>query len=118
MKESLAVTACIQWLCWHGCDIIRNNTGAHTKEYVRKSDGVKKRYYIRYGKKDSGDIIALSPFGRWVEVETKSTDGVLNDGQKKRKNLVESKGGVYVVARNTDALERAKSKILAKPIWQ
>jgi len=110
MSEGHVIKACIDWLCLHQCDIIRNNTGAYKAE---------SGHYIRYGKKGSGDILALSPFGRWVEVEAKTRDGQLRPEQLERMALVRSKGGVYVVARgNIDALEQYKSEILAKPLWQ
>jgi hypothetical protein len=114
--ENPVVKACICWLYRHGCDVIRNNTGVAKREYIRKSDGVKLTYRIRYGKKGSGDIIACSPYGRWIEVETKSEDGTLSDEQLKRQLAIISRGGVYIVARSVDDLERRKEDILAKPI--
>ena len=66
--ENSIVKACICWLYRHGCDVIRNNTGTAIRKYVRQSDGAELTYRIRYGKKGSGDIIACSPYGRWIEV--------------------------------------------------
>jgi hypothetical protein len=111
--ESSVVKACICWLYRHGCDVIRNNTGTAVRKYVRQSDGKELTYRIRYGKKGSGDIIACSPYGRWIEIETKSEDGTLSDEQLKRQFAIISRGGVYIIARSIDDLECRKEDILA-----
>jgi hypothetical protein len=111
VKESLVVQACIQWLYLHGCDVIRNNTGAFKQSYTRK-DGSVGESWIRTGKKGSGDIIACSPKGRWIEVEAKSDSGEQTPEQVARQKAIQSRGGVYIVARSTDDLEAAKSQIL------
>lgn len=117
VKESLVLKACIELLYNWGCELIRNNTGAYKKDYTRKKDGVTKSHYIRYGKKGSGDIIMCSPYGRYVEVETKCSTGKLSEDQERRQFNIERRGGVYVPARSVDDLVAAKAQILAKPIW-
>jgi hypothetical protein len=92
-----------------GCEAIRNNTGAFKTE---------KGHYVRFGKKGSGDILAVSPFGRWIEIECKWGKGEPTFDQLERQKLVQSKGGIYLLVRNnTEELERHKDRILAKPNW-
>jgi hypothetical protein len=106
MSESQLVAACIQLLCLWGCDVIRQNTGAI------KTD---KGHYVRFGKKGLGDITALSPHGRWVEVEAKVKNNPLSDDQVRRKLIVEKNKGLYIVCRDdVSELERLKGQILAK----
>lgn len=109
MAEGAVVKACIQWLVWHQCDIIRNNSGA-----IKTAAG----HYLRFGKKGTGDILAISPYGRWIEVEAKSATGDMRALQLERQKLIQSKGGVYIICRNSaDALDDMKSEILAIPSW-
>ena len=111
--EGQVLHACIQWLCLHGCDIIRNNTGAFRKSYTRK-DGTQADYHIRVGKKGSGDILACSPYGRWVEVETKFDKGKQRPEQQQRQADIERRNGVYVLAYGVDDLEARKDEILSE----
>jgi hypothetical protein len=109
MSEGHVVKACIQLLILWKCDIIRNNTGA-----VKTEHGA----YLRFGKKGSGDILALSPHGRWVELECKFGRGATSPEQDARQKLVQSMGGVYLFVRNNTAeLEAHKNRILAIPQW-
>lgn len=111
MSESHVVSACIQWLYLHGCDVIRNNTGAFKSVYRRK-DGSLGVSWIRTGKKGSGDILACSPTGRWIEIEAKDQHGKLRPEQEARKAEIERRGGIYVVARSIDDLEARRADIL------
>ena len=103
MSEGHVKSACIQLLNLWGCDAISNTSG-----------GVKtdKGYFIRFGKKGSGDILALAPGGKWVEVECKFGKNNLQSEQKLRKILVENLGGIYIVAHSIEDLEKRKSDIL------
>lgn len=103
--EGQIVKACIEWLYLHGYDVIRNNTGSFKATYTRK-DGSNATSYIRTGKKGSGDILACSPTGRWVEVECKTLEGILSPEQIARKNEIRRRQGIYIVARSIDDLER------------
>ena len=89
MKESLVVSACIQWLYLHGMQPIRNDTGAFSKSYTDKH-GVTRNHHIRVGKKGSGDILACTPKGRWLEIEAKNEDGKQQPEQVTRHKHVES----------------------------
>ena len=111
MKESLVVHACMQWLYLHGIQPIRNNTGAFSKTHTDKH-GVTRNHHIRVGKKGSGDILACTPTGRWLEAEAKNEDGKQQAEQIDRQRHVESLGGIYVLARSTDDLEARKGDIL------
>jgi hypothetical protein len=111
MSESAVVHACIQWLYLHGCDVIRNNTAAFKSTYRRK-DGTIGVSWVRTGKKGSGDILACSPHGKWIEVEAKSQDGKLSEHQVRRQQEIESRSGIYIIARSTDDLELRKAEIV------
>jgi hypothetical protein len=92
---------------------MRNNTGAYKASYTRKDNSVGE-YYVRFGRKGWGDIIACSPFGRYIEVECKREDGRQSPEQKQHQADVEQRGGVYILARSIDDLEARKSAILAE----
>lgn len=112
MSESAVVKACIEWLHFHGCDVIRCNTGSFTKKHTSKKTGVTKTHYIRFGKTGAGDILACSPRGRWVEVECKCEDGKQRPEQIARQQEIERRGGVYILARSSDDLAARKAEIL------
>lgn len=105
------------WLEYHGCDVIRNNTAAgwlfpyiKGKRLFNAHEG----RFIRFGKPGSGDLLAISPFGRWVEAEAKSDEGEQSEEQIERQHEVERRGGVYVLFRSIEDLERRKTDILAR----
>lgn len=109
MSEGHVVSACIKLLLYWQCDIIRNNSGG-----LRDATG----RMVRFGKKGSGDILAISPHGRWIEIECKWGKGSTSPEQIERQKLVQSKGGVYLFVRNTtEELENHKDRILAMPSW-
>ena len=83
--------------------------------YTRK-DGSKANYRVRVGKKGSGDIIACSPHGRWIEVECKFGHNRQSPEQKARQLEIERRKGVYVVAYDVHDLESRKADILAT-LW-
>lgn len=83
--EGAIKNACIKLLCAWGCDVLSTPSGSAWREYDTK-DGEKRRYLIRFGKEGLGDICALSPRGRWIEIETKSASGQLRQEQIRRRN--------------------------------
>ncbi len=111
MSESAVVHACLQWLAVHGCSVIRNNTGAFKTTYKRKN-GTIGTSWIRTGKKGSGDILACSPHGKWIECECKFGDNQQEPHQVLRQQEIEQRHGIYIVARSVDDLEREKHRIL------
>lgn len=110
--ESLILRSCLQWLCVHGCDVVRCNTGGATKKYTSKKTGLTSSHHIRFGKRGMGDIIAISPYGRWLEVECKSETGKQSPEQIMRQQNVEIHNGLYILARSVDDLEAQKEAIL------
>lgn len=114
-KETPVRNVCIEWLERLGCDVIRNNTGAVKRQYKTKNGW--RESWVKYGKTGSGDILALSPHGRWIEVETKYGSNGLSDDQIARKMKVEALGGVYIVARALEDVREREPDILAEPIW-
>ena len=113
VKESAILYSCIQWLAAHGCDVVRCNTGGAKKSYTSKKTGKTKTHFIRFGKKGMGDIIAINPRGRWIEVETKRVGNEQRKEQLAREAVVKSKNGVYILAYSSDDLEARKQEILA-----
>lgn len=79
--------------------IWRNNTG------VAISGSGKK---IAFGLKGSSDLLGILRGGRFLAVETKSPTGRLTTEQQAFRSMVESMGGLYILARSvkefTDAL--------------
>jgi hypothetical protein len=112
MKEGHIVKACMDWLYVHGCDPIRNNSGSAYRRAKDKA-GNTREWYIRFGKKGSGDILACSPKGRWLEVECKVAKGQQQPEQVARQVEIERRGGIYVLARGVEDLEARKQEILS-----
>lgn len=97
VRESLVLQACLGWLYHKGCFTWRNNSGV-----LRD----KKNNPIRFGLNGSADIIGMTPNGRFLAVECKSERGQLSEPQERFRDRVLASGGIYIVARSTDDLER------------
>lgn len=110
MKESLLVSAIIKWLYAYGMQPVRNNTGAFSKTYTNKA-GKAKTSFIRVGKKGSGDILVCTKGGKWCEIEAKSDTGHQQPEQIERQKHIESMGGIYILARSLDDLEKRKHEL-------
>jgi hypothetical protein len=107
------------WLELHGCDVIRNNTrSGWLFSYVKgkRVFHVREGRFMRFGKIGSGDLLAISPYGRWIEAEAKSDGGKQSPEQIERQQRVERLRGVYVLFRSVLDLEARKRDILA-PDW-
>lgn len=105
------------WLEYHGCDVIRNNSAAGWLfPYVKgkRTFHAHEGRFIRFGKPGSADLLAISPFGRWIDAEAKSDDGEQSPDQIERQREVEKRGGVYVLFRSIEDLEERKADILAR----
>ncbi|HXG35722.1 MAG TPA: DUF551 domain-containing protein, partial [Dehalococcoidia bacterium] len=113
VSESSRLGTLIRTLFWMRCEAIRNNSGSFKQTYTTKSGAVHERW-IRFGKKGSGDAIACSPYGRYIEAECKTDSGELSPEQQARRELIESKHGVYVLYRTPEDIEARKADILAK----
>ena len=68
----------------------RNNTGA-----VKTQDG----RIVTFGLKGSADIIGLLRGGRFLAIEVKSEIGRQSEQQKNFQKMIESFGGLYILAR-------------------
>lgn len=76
----------------------RNNTGS-----VKTQDG----RFINFGLKGSADIIGLLKGGRFLAIEVKSPTGRQSPDQKNFQKMIESFGGLYVLARCADDAVRS-----------
>lgn len=107
MKESPVLKSCRQYLELMGYKVIRNNTGkGWFLPYQQGKKPPMGARWIEFGEKGSGDLIACSPTGRYLEIETKSTKGKQTPEQVIREDDIKSRNGVYIVAYSTDDLER------------
>lgn len=108
-SESQILTACIQWLHWKGVFMWRNNSGAYKPEASGR--------FIRFGYPGSADILGLMPAnsnrpGVFLAVECKSAKGKLSEHQQRFGQKVTESGGIYLVARSVDDLERELGGLL------
>jgi hypothetical protein len=79
----------------------RNNTGC-----LRD----KKNRPVFFGKTGSSDILGLLPGGRFIAVECKAPNGRVSGRQTAFLNEIERMGGVAVVAKSVDDIEKALRK--------
>jgi hypothetical protein len=85
----------LEWLATAGYFAWPNETGG---AYVKGS-------FIRYGKKGSGDIIAVIQ-SRHCEFEAKTGGGEQSKAQKIHQQMVEKHGGLYLVFRSVEDLRQ------------
>lgn len=99
-NETALVKAAIDYLTAVGCFVWRNNTGATQAEY----EGRKR--FIQFGKVGSGDIIGMTPTGRFISVECKVAGNKPTDHQLAFAERVRQHGGIALVVYDLDELER------------
>lgn len=104
VTEGAVVNACIRWLWAQGCYAWRNNTGAYRPEGSAR--------FIRYGKKGSGDVIAVTPTGKFLMCECKAGKNKQSPAQVIFQQQIEARRGIYIVAYSVDDLEARKAEIL------
>lgn len=89
--------------------IWRANTGVGwfaNGQPARKTDPG--AYPVKFGTPGQGDISGLVlPSGRRLEIETKTERGRQSDDQKSFQTMIERFGGLYVLARSLDDVDRA-----------
>lgn len=102
-KESTIQKGIINWLLYHKCFIWRNNTGSY-----ETAAG----HYVSYGLKGSPDIIGMLPNGRFLGVEVKTDTGKQTKEQKQFEERCKACGGIYIIARSIDDLEREVKPML------
>lgn len=107
-RESAVVAAVLAYLTCRG-DVIawRNNTGAYSPRPGQ---------WIRFGHEGSGDIIGLiAPSGRFLSIECKRPKGArLSAAQERHRDQVLAAGGIYILARSVDDVERALPSVTVK----
>lgn len=62
---------------------------------------------VRFGVVGQADLSGIVRGGRRLEVEVKSPTGRPSEQQVRFGNMIRSKGGIYVVARSVEDVERA-----------
>jgi hypothetical protein len=96
--EGAVVKVCLDYLKLRGAYVWRNNTGA-----LRD----KKNRPVFFGRVGSSDIIGLLPGGRFIAVECKAPGGHPGEHQIEFLNQVEKMGGLAVIARSVEDLEKS-----------
>jgi hypothetical protein len=92
--EGTVVAAALRYLQFRGVFAWRNNTGAY-----KPSDSDR---YIKYGYRGSADILGITSDGRLLACECKAGKGKLSAYQAAFLAEVERRGGVAIVARDSD----------------
>jgi hypothetical protein len=96
--EGAVVKSCLDYLKLRGAYVWRNNTGALRDKKDRP---------VFFGKVGSSDIIGLLPGGRFIAVECKVPGGRLSEHQIEFLKDIERMGGLAVIARSIDDLEKS-----------
>lgn len=102
MKEADILRQCLEYLALRGILAWRNNNGAvfdPTRKVFRSPP--------RGSMPGASDIIGCLAGGRMLAVECKSSDGKLSRDQRHFLDMVERLGGLAVVVRSIDDLEKA-----------
>lgn len=100
MSEHDAQKAILDWLACRRIFHWRNNSGAMVSEYKGKSR------FMRFGSPGSPDIFAMHK-GVCYGIEVKAEKGKQSDAQKEFQLRFEAAGGVYIVAKGIDEVEKA-----------
>lgn len=103
--ENAIVKACLQYLRLLGCFVWQNKTGAW-KPYSDSGQ------VIKYGKVGSGDILGLTPSGRFISCECKHGKNEQSDYQSEFQIDVERHNGIYILAYSVEDCEKRKGEIL------
>lgn len=82
--------------CW------RNNTGGFTD---------KRDHYYTFGKKGSGDILGLTPKGRFISIEVKRPGNKPTPAQVSFMNVIRDNGGIAFVATSIDDIENKMEEL-------
>lgn len=65
------------------------------------------RRFIRFGVPGQADLTGILPGGRRLEIEVKSESGRQTPDQRNFQAMIERFGGLYVLARSVDDVQRA-----------
>lgn len=66
--------------------------------------------YIKYGLVGSADILGILKGGRFLAIEVKTATGRQSEPQKAFQRMIERFGGVYILARSAEDVERELRK--------
>lgn len=77
--------------------IWRNNTGS-----IKTQDG----RFITFGLKGSADMLGILKGGKFLAIEVKTATGRQSEQQKSFQKMIEAFGGVYILARSVDDVNR------------
>lgn len=69
---------------------------------LRSWDLLKRARPITFGVPGQADVSGILPEGRRLEIELKSQRDVQREAQKRFQHMIESSGGVYILARSAD----------------
>lgn len=94
--ESPVVKSCIEWLRWH----------PELGQYWRQNSGSVSKIRRKTGKTGVPDIIGFSRRGIFIGIECKGDEGKQSPAQKEFQNSLEKSGGIYILARSVDDLEK------------
>ncbi len=116
IPEKAIMNACLGWLRFHHVMCWRQNSGGMAKSYTRKRDGVTRTAHLKFNsERGMSDICAVLPGGRFAAIEVKRDDGRLSDEQAEFLDRVRNAGGVGIVVRSVDDLEREIGPLLPRP---
>lgn len=79
--------------------IWRANTGAGYPPGSRR--------LVYFGLPGTPDIIGILKGGRWLGIECKTGGAILNTDQRVFKKMIEELGGLYILARSVEDVDRA-----------
>ena len=65
------------------------------------------RRVVRFGVPGQADLTGVLPNGRRIEIEVKSPDGRQSEDQANFQRMIERFGGLYVLARSVDDVQKA-----------
>ena len=96
MQESAVLTSVLKYLgARNDCRVWRNNTGRIADRTGR---------VVSFGLVGSADVIGMQRGGQFLAVECKSDTGRQSQAQRNFQTMVESMGGLYILARSVEDL--------------
>lgn len=104
-EESKVLAAAMGWLKLHGVFAWRQNSGA-----FKTPEG----QWVRFGVAGCPDILFICKSGRWGGAECKGSKGELRPEQIAFRNAVMQTGGLYIVVRSIEDLQRYEREITGR----
>lgn len=107
-ERDLVHSVLVAWGATPHLRIWRMNTGVGwfvNGQPARKTDPG--AYPVRFGLPGQGDISGVTSGGRRLEIECKAERGRQSDDQRNFQAMIERFGGLYVLARSVDDVDRA-----------